>query len=738
MVDQGSDSAVVTQTSTKGNAEFQLTASQTMLEVFVERIESARQVDENGLDENGLPIEPAGTTVTDPSAVAQKKSSPDSFVGIEVIAPDASVIREQMDPERYREHFVINLAQNSTPTAGRCIIVAHGVSIPYAYVYGDAVMKEGIQVVIPQPITKGRDNDGNEITPRRAVHFQPPAHWMNDPNGLCRFQGRYHMFYQFNPYGWEWDNMHWGHAVSTDLVHWTQLPIFLFPQRELECNRNLTGGAFSGSAITIGKDGKPSKGDEASEIKVYFTRRRGIKNQDMGFSESQYTVTSHDGIHVDKGSEKKIVSRPNDSFGYDFRDPNVRVNAAAYQSSQSANSAADSKENVDSCPGVAPSDGKVYATMAIATSMPSHEVIAKAKSDAESVSNPAPLPVPGLATTDVGGWYADAPSSPNDTKAPAPERSCAMAIFENTSPTLDDDKWHFARIYLDDVGNPAASFECPDHFRLDGHDVAVGALMNHRDNEGVYRPVRWYEGDSIGGRLQVQRGGWCDNGPCYYAVQSFTDDTGRRIAFGWEQDYFGVRRERAGASNGDMSLPRELRVRAGKLYCEPVHEVYDNLVGKELMHFQTVGFAGRGGLRVSDPVAVPGNAYYVDLHFDSEANEDETAHQDFQRPQNFQLLLGERGDQKVTLLCARKMVLLQLAGVPVFGSHFVAHVQDLRRVEVFYDRGLVECFVNSGEEAITVMIDDPRLNGACGPLSVMYPNVVTRGNIYQLSLENKE
>jgi fructan beta-fructosidase len=132
----------------------------------------------------------------------------------------------------------------------------------------------------------------NEYRPR--FHFTPVKNWMNDPNGLLWHKGEYHLFFQHNPHGAKWGHMSWGHAVSTDLLNWSELPVAISEDDD--------GAIFSGSAV--------SDGDEIVAIYTRHTDTQQVqciaRSSDNGrtFTKFEYNPV------LDEGKK-------------DFRDPKV-------------------------------------------------------------------------------------------------------------------------------------------------------------------------------------------------------------------------------------------------------------------------------------------------------------------------------------------------------------------------------------------------------------------------------
>lgn len=142
---------------------------------------------------------------------------------------------------------------------------------------------------------------------RQKYHLMPETGWMNDPNGLIYYKGKYHFFFQFYPYEGFWNEMHWAHAVSEDMVHWEFLPLALAPSEWYD--NHLKGGCFSGSAIE--HDGK------------LFLMYTGTCNNGNGFEQTQCIAYSDDGIHFEKYADNPVIVAPEGVPACQFRDPKV-------------------------------------------------------------------------------------------------------------------------------------------------------------------------------------------------------------------------------------------------------------------------------------------------------------------------------------------------------------------------------------------------------------------------------
>ncbi len=190
------------------------------------------------------------------------------YLNFPVNNDNRSVLARVIADGKIIDQFTINLAEDNpkfwtffdvAPYVGKKITIeiekappARGAA-PESNVTTPEVNAKGLDRVFADARFPGQDTVYMERD-RPQVHFSAQRGWLNDPNGLVYDENEYHLYFQHNPYGWAWGNMHWGHAVSSDLLHWKELPEAIYPVVVPGTPGARPDAAFSGSAFTDPKN----------------------------------------------------------------------------------------------------------------------------------------------------------------------------------------------------------------------------------------------------------------------------------------------------------------------------------------------------------------------------------------------------------------------------------------------------------------------------------------------------
>ncbi len=142
---------------------------------------------------------------------------------------------------------------------------------------------------------------------RPQIHFSPPQNFMNDPNGLIYYKGKYHLLYQYNPYGSEWGHVSWGHAISPDLIHWKHLPIAIREEDDIMI--------FSGSAVHDLRNTSGLAKSKTGSLVAIFT---GNDNK-LQYQMQNLAFSNDEGLTWTRVKDKPVL----DLRLRHFRDPKV-------------------------------------------------------------------------------------------------------------------------------------------------------------------------------------------------------------------------------------------------------------------------------------------------------------------------------------------------------------------------------------------------------------------------------
>ena len=325
-------------------------------------------------------------------------------------------------------------------------------------------------------------------------HLSTRVGWMNDPNGFSYYKGEYHMFYQYHPYDSHWGPMHWGHAVSKDLLHWEYLPAALAP--DMDYDRD---GCFSGSAVVL-PDGR--------HLLMYTGVAKETQPDGSARDIQTQCIAVGDGIDYEKYTGNPVLARedlPEGSSKFDFRDPKL------WQKS----------------------DGSYRCVV-------------------------------GNCTEEGDG---------------------RILLF--SSP--DGVHWKYEKILAANEKRFGKMWECPDFFMLDGKAVLITSPQDmlpygfeYHNGNGTLCLIGSYDEETE--TFTEEHNQSIDYGIDFYAPQTILAPDGRRIMIGWMQNWDTCNLHTPDQPwLGQMTLPRELSVKNGRLYQNPIMEL-ETLRGEEVRH----------------------------------------------------------------------------------------------------------------------------------------------------------
>ena len=442
---------------------------------------------------------------------------------------------------------------------------------------------------------------------RPLFHLTPWVGWMNDPNGFSWYQGKYHLFYQYYPYDTEWNAMHWGHAVSTDLLHWTYLPAAMAPDAPYD-----SFGCFSGSAVEL-EDGR--------QLLLYTGVRK--EGGDRGKDLQTQCVAVGDGLDYSKYAKNPVLDAgdlPEGLSPYDFRDPKI------------------------------------------------------------------------WRRTD-GGYRCV-------VGARRMNRRGVLLLFDSE----DGFRWHFVSILAENDGRFGLMWECPDFFPLDGKDVLFVSPQDmlpegfeyHNGNGTVCQIGAFDEEEK---HFIPEHHQAIDYGIDFYAPQTLLTPDGRRVMIGWMQNWDTCKN--TGYEDrkwfGQMTLPRELSIRNGRLYQQPIRELA--LYRSRAVEYRNVS--------VRDCVSlsgIEGRSVELDLSIRPEKAEAPYLKfiMRFAQDDQYHSILSYRPHESL-LKIDRKFSGSRRAYIHQRRCQVANHNGEIH-LHVILDRFSVEVFINDGEQVMTATI----------------------------------